>query len=128
MFRNTNGFNKVIVITLYSEDIHRHNIYIVRLLYTNNNLKMETMKPQGSICQSCSMPMVKKEDFGTNADGSQNNEYCTYCFQNGNFAQPGATMKQVIEKSVEAMKQMKMPETLIEQTRKTIPTLKRWRS
>jgi hypothetical protein len=87
---------------------------------------MEIMKPQGTICQSCSMPMEKKEDFGTNADGSQSNEYCTYCFQNGNFAQPGATMEQVIEKSVEAMKQMKMPETLIEQTKKTIPTLKRW--
>ena len=84
------------------------------------------MKPQGAICQSCSMPMVKKEDFGTNADGSQNTEYCQYCYQHGNFAQLGATMEQVIGKSVEAMRHMKMPETLIEQTKKVIPTLKRW--
>lgn len=84
------------------------------------------MKSQGSLCQSCSMPMVKEDDFGTNADGSRNKEYCHYCFQNGNFIHPEATMEQVIGKSVEAMRQMKMPETLIEQTKKIIPTLKRW--
>ncbi len=87
---------------------------------------METMKPQGPFCQSCSMPMTKKEDFGTNADGSQNEEYCTYCFQHGNFVPANSTMEQVIEKSLEAMRQMKMPETLIEQTKLIIPTLKRW--
>jgi len=32
------------------------------------------------ICQSCAMPMNKEEDFGTNADGSKNEEYCTHCF------------------------------------------------
>ena len=87
---------------------------------------METTNPQAPFCQSCSMPMSKKEDFGTNADGSQNKEYCHYCYQNGDFIQPKATMQQVIDKSVEAMRQMKMPETLIEQTKKFIPTLKRW--
>ncbi|MFA4967923.1 MAG: zinc ribbon domain-containing protein, partial [Candidatus Margulisiibacteriota bacterium] len=28
-----------------------------------------------SICQSCSMPMREEADFGTNADGSKNQEY-----------------------------------------------------
>jgi hypothetical protein len=88
---------------------------------------METVKSQALFCQSCSMPMSKKEDFGINADGSQNKEYCYYCYQNGDFIQPNATMQQVIEKSVEAMRQMKMPESLIEQTKKVIPTLKRWK-
>ena len=33
-----------------------------------------------SICQSCGMDMKSAEEFGTNADLSQNAEYCTYCF------------------------------------------------
>ncbi len=88
---------------------------------------METRTPQGVICQSCSMPMTKKEDFGTEKDGSQSKEYCHYCYQAGKFTDGGATMEQVIEKSAEAMRQMQMPENLIEQTRKYIPTLKRWK-
>ena len=87
---------------------------------------MNTTNQQPFFCQSCSMPMVQKADFGTNADGTANTEYCHYCFKDGAFIQPDATMKQVIEKSVEAMRQMKMPESLIEQTRKVIPTLSRW--
>jgi hypothetical protein len=73
------------------------------------------------------MPMTKKEDFGTNADGSPRKEYCRYCFQNGKFNDGGASMEQVIDKSVTTMKQMKMPEALIEEAKKIIPTLKRWR-
>jgi len=48
-------------------------------------------------CQRCSMPMEKPEDFGTNADGSQNTDYCCHCYQKGAFLHPEATMEQVIE-------------------------------
>jgi cytochrome c2 len=89
---------------------------------------METMNPQGVICQSCAMPMVRKEDFGTNQNGSQNMEYCRYCYQAGKFNDGGATLNEVIDKSVDAMRKMNMPESLIEQTRKFIPTLKRWKN
>ncbi|MBU4293030.1 MAG: zinc ribbon domain-containing protein [Actinobacteria bacterium] len=41
---------------------------------------MEEINQNTPFCQSCSMPMMKPEDFGTNADGSKNEEYCTYCF------------------------------------------------
>lgn len=87
---------------------------------------MPGIQLQEPFCQSCAMPMVKKEDFGTNADGSENQDYCRYCFQNGHFYGQESTMEQVIEKSVAAMRQMKMPESLIEEIRKFIPTLKRW--
>jgi hypothetical protein len=33
------------------------------------------------ICQSCSMPLEKDEDFGTDADRSKSELYCIYCFQ-----------------------------------------------
>ena len=35
-------------------------------------------------CQSCAMPM-SDELFGTNADGSKNEDYCIYCFKDGEF-------------------------------------------
>jgi len=73
------------------------------------------------------MPMAKPEDFGTNADGSQNQEYCHYCFQNGKFIEPNITMEQMIEKCAGIMRQMKMPEAQIEQTKTFIPMLKRWK-
>lgn len=49
------------------------------------------------ICQRCAMPMEKAEDFGSNADGSKNKDYCCYCYKNGAFFYPDATMEQVIE-------------------------------
>ena len=88
---------------------------------------MNTTQPQGPFCQSCAMPMVKPEDFGTNADGSQNQGYCHYCFQNGNLTEPNITMEQMIEKCAGIMKQMKAPEAQIEQTKRFIPMLKRWK-
>ena len=36
-------------------------------------------------CQSCGMPLTRKEDCGTNADGSTNFDYCCYCYQKGEF-------------------------------------------
>jgi hypothetical protein len=88
---------------------------------------MKAAKPQGIFCQSCSMPLQKPEDFGTNADGSKNQEYCQYCYQKGKFTEPEITMGQMIEKCTGIMKQMNMPEAQIEQTKKFIPILKRWR-
>jgi hypothetical protein len=88
---------------------------------------MEATKSQGLFCQSCAMPLQKPEDFGTNADGSKNQEYCQYCCQKGNFTEPAITMEQMIEKCTGIMKQMNMPEAQIEQTKKFIPMLKRWR-
>ena len=87
---------------------------------------MNTANLQGAVCQSCSMPMNRKEDFGTNADGSPNKEYCQYCYENGHFTAPDATVDQMIRISTDAMRKMKMPENLIEQTKKAIPKLKRW--
>ena len=88
---------------------------------------MKATKSQGLFCQSCSMPLQKPEDFGTNADGSKNNEYCGYCYQNGKFTEPDITMGQMIEKCTDIMKQMQMPKDQIEKTRLFIPMLKRWK-
>lgn len=39
----------------------------------------------GNICQSCGMPMQEEKLYGTNQDGSRNEKYCCYCYQNGSF-------------------------------------------
>lgn len=79
------------------------------------------------ICQSCSMPMVKDEDFGTNADGSKNQEYCQYCFQDGKFTRPDITKEQMKEMLVGmADKTGKTREEAKKMAEDVIPTLKRW--
>ena len=83
---------------------------------------------QSHFCQSCSMPMSKPEDFGTYTDGSPNDEFCRYCFDNGKFTEPSITLDAMIEKCVGIMKQMGVPEIQIEQTKAFIPMLKRWKA
>ncbi|MBO4516840.1 zinc ribbon domain-containing protein [bacterium] len=38
-----------------------------------------------TICQSCGMPITNSEQFGTNADGTANHDYCIYCYKDGKF-------------------------------------------
>jgi hypothetical protein len=85
-------------------------------------------RPQNHFCQSCSMPMSKVEDFGTHADGSRNDEFCRYCFQDGKFTEPDITLAGMIEKCSAMMKEMHVPDVQIEQTKTFIPMLKRWRT
>ncbi len=87
------------------------------------------MQPQGPFCQSCAMPMEKPEMFGTNADSSESEEYCVYCFQNGKFTEPSISMQEMIDKCVSIMGHQKiMPEDqALDLMTKTLPTLKRWK-
>ena len=87
-------------------------------------------QPEGPFCQSCAMPMSSSELFGTNSDGTKTDEYCTYCFQNGEFTAPNITMQEKIDMCVSIMSQQNiMPE---DQARdllaRTLPHLKRWKS
>ncbi|WP_436415958.1 zinc ribbon domain-containing protein [Petrimonas sp.] len=44
------------------------------------------METKNKLCQSCGMPMSKEPNGGgTNADGSINALYCSYCYQKGDF-------------------------------------------
>jgi len=78
-------------------------------------------------CQSCAMPL-EPASYGSNADGSANEEYCKYCYENGAFTKE-ETMEEMIEGCV--------PFTLEAGTYKTeeearaammeyFPKLKRW--
>jgi len=51
---------------------------------------------QMPLCQSCGMPLMDEQYFGTNNDGSKNNEYCAYCYKDGSFTSD-CTMDEMIE-------------------------------
>ena len=78
-------------------------------------------------CQSCGM-LMGTGLFGTLANGKETQEYCSFCFQNGKYTNPEATMHVMIENSVRIMvKKMAIPEDRAREiANATIPQLKRW--
>ena len=78
------------------------------------------------ICQSCSMPIDKEELYGTNADGSKNDDYCIYCFKDGQFTDGIDNLDDYIEYSLQFAQQAGMTEEQMrEHCKKVLPTLKR---
>ena len=78
------------------------------------------------------MPL-SEEMLGTNADGSKNEDYCQYCYKDGEFLQQ-VTMDEMIEHCAqfvdEVNKNMPVPmtrEEYIGQLTVYFPRLKRWR-
>lgn len=85
-------------------------------------------------CQSCGMPMQSAKQFGTNNDGSTNQEYCCYCYKEGKFVQD-CTMDGMIEHCINYLDEFNgacntqyTKEEAIAQMRKFFPTLKRWKT
>ncbi len=81
-----------------------------------------------NICQSCGMNM-KESDFGTNADGSLNKEYCKYCFANGGFKK-NQTLEECIESCIPFLIEdgvCKTEEEARENLKTVMPELKRWK-
>lgn len=82
-----------------------------------------------AFCQSCGMPLSKDEDFGTNADGTKSEEYCSMCYLNGKFTQPDITLEEMIEQSAKAIAEygiMSLDEAM-KIAKENIPPLKRWK-
>ena len=79
------------------------------------------------ICQSCGMPIENKEQLGTNKDGSINEDYCKYCYINGEFIDK-VSMKEYIEMCSKYGSQAGMTnEEMKVLCTKLFPTLKRWK-
>ncbi|MCI8811283.1 MAG: WYL domain-containing protein [Oscillibacter sp.] len=82
-------------------------------------------------CQCCGMPLDKPEDAGTEADGTPSGDYCRYCYQNGTFTAPDATMDDIIAFNLKFNAENGCPMGTQEEAEKMMrgwfPTLKRWR-
>ena len=93
-------------------------------------------------CQSCGMPLTE-DVLGTNADGSKNEDYCMYCYKDGQFLQD-CTMEEMIEHCAqffaeqsgkaervnavnEGLEKPITKEEYIGQMKMYFPHLKRWR-
>ena len=80
------------------------------------------------ICQSCSMPLTKNEEFGVNTDGSKNEDYCVYCYKDGKFID-NVSMEEYIEMNVSFAEQAGMTQKQMrEHCEKIFPNLKRWKN
>ena len=80
-------------------------------------------------CQSCGMPMKKDpKNGGTNADGSKNAEYCSYCYKDGAFSSPEINTPQKMQAfCIGKMKEMGMSGFVAWIFTRGIPKLKRWK-
>ena len=81
------------------------------------------------LCQSCARPLIWEKDFGTNADGTRNEDYCSLCYQHGAFTQPAITQGEMIENIAnQIILRTGMPQSRAEEiARSVIPKLIRWR-
>jgi putative zinc ribbon protein len=83
------------------------------------------MEPQ-NFCQSCTLPIDKIEDRGTEKDGSKSKMYCKYCYQNGSFTDPDMTLERMQELAKTEMTKQKLPDNIIQLSMSMLPRLKRW--
>ncbi len=86
------------------------------------------------ICQSCGMPLTRPEQFGTEADGSRNEDYCIYCYKEGAFT-ADCTMEGMIEFCAKFVHEMNREsgmqltaEEYKAQMQQLFPQLKRWKN
>lgn len=63
---------------------------------------------------------------GTEKDGSQTQEYCSKCYQDGVFTEPNITVDQMSEKVRGKMRAMHFPNFLSNYFVKDMPKLRRW--
>ena len=80
------------------------------------------------ICQSCGMPITSDSQLGTNLNGSKNEDYCKYCYQDGEFIDK-VSMEEYIEMCSKYGSQAGMTNEEMKLHCETLfPTLKRWKN
>lgn len=82
--------------------------------------------PRTLVCQSCGMPLTD-ELLAKNADGSFNEKYCKWCWNDQGFAEE-CTMEEMVEHCIPLMPLGQSdPEACRSYMRSLLPTLERWK-
>jgi len=82
---------------------------------------------KNNICQSCGMPIMSEDQLGVNKDGSLSEDYCKYCYLNGEFIDK-VTMNEYIEMCSKYSEQAGMTnEEMKSYCEELFPSLKRWK-
>jgi hypothetical protein len=85
------------------------------------------MKPVNH-CQSCGMPLDYPAICGTEADHSLSQEYCKYCYRDGEFTHPDWDLEDMRAHLMKRMDDEHMPEELVENLVTKLQQLKRWKA
>jgi hypothetical protein len=72
------------------------------------------------------MPLSNPEDFGTEANGTINNDYCRHCYQQGIFTNPFMTLQDMENHIRHNLERQHEDERVIHHVIGTLPDLKRW--
>ncbi|WP_042210432.1 zinc ribbon domain-containing protein [Paenibacillus borealis] len=88
-----------------------------------------TRQTEGLLCQSCGMPVTDAELQGSDKEGNKTEEYCIYCYENGEFKQPDITLQEMTDLCAGYMVEEGMDEAAARQILgNSLPQLKRWSS
>jgi hypothetical protein len=72
------------------------------------------------------MPIDNPALAGTEKDGSPSQDYCKFCYQNGEFTNPGLTLDEMKKRMDNIMDKEKLPADKLEAAVNRLPNLKRW--
>lgn len=50
-----------------------------------------------TVCQSCAMPLAKSGDHGTEAHGTRSEDFCSHCYQGGDYTAPDVNIDEMVE-------------------------------
>ncbi len=66
------------------------NTETLKLLSKEFDVSINTLlgTPRRLVCQCCGMPLNEDNLISRERDGSYNEDYCKWCYSNGNFAYP----------------------------------------
>lgn len=106
-------------------------IDMVKLICVTFDVPLERFfeMPMSYYCQCCSMPIPDPELHGTEHDGTVNNDFCKYCYEDGDFTAKGVSMDEFIEATadMEAEALGVSREEAVSLMSTLLPHLKRWR-
>ena len=114
-------------ITCPQPDYYFFNLYdpdknVIEITGKYNEGGTQMTEQNNNHCQSCYMPMDAPEKYGTQADGSKNEDYCCHCWQGGKF-----TYEQTLQEAVESnIPWWKSDDVARARIMEVFPKLKRW--
>lgn len=72
------------------------------------------------------MPLDNVALYGTRKDGSPSQEYCKYCYRDGEFTHPDWSLNDMKKHMTRMMAKEELPEDILETAISRLPHLKRW--
>ncbi|WP_397538741.1 zinc ribbon domain-containing protein [Rummeliibacillus pycnus] len=78
-------------------------------------------------CQSCSMPIKKAEDRGTERNHERSSMYCKHCYQEGEFTQKNISVDEMTEFVKGKCIKMGLPKFLAGMFVRNLNKLERWK-